>query len=1150
MLELVLLGQPAISVSGEAVAMPTRKAMALIAYLAIEGPAPRARLADGLWPSIEPEKARGNLRRELNRLRHTPLGDEIVSEGTGISLSEPFSCDVREFSKKSEAQDFSGALELYRGPLLDGLELYDADGFDDWLARRRTALSERQRAMLALAAKSREQNGDLRGALLCFLDLIRLDATQESFHREAMRLHYLVGEREAALERFAELKRVLRRELALEPLPETIELYRSIRAAKYVAGADASEKKSCSLALPLVGRVEERKLLEASQSACVVILADPGVGKTRLAEEVARSRPGHLILRASEASSSTPLYPFATALRAAANDREMQQRISLEKPVWRREAARLVPEIDPEAPIDSLRQEARSRFLEGLARTLCAAVGNNGMLVLDDLQWFDAASVELSLHLLRRAAALNVRVIATARPVELRSSAASSLLEVLDKEAIGETLRLQPLGPDDVLALVRASAQSGGAVSFAQRLHELTGGNPLFVLETLKTLSTSGELSRADDGPHSLPVPSGVRDAVIAQVERLGPKVRRFLDASSLAGTSFSLDDLAGATGLGVFDAVDALESAIDAGLVVRDGDGIRFHHDLVRHALAESLGTERRRLIHEKLAVSLAAREGAAARVAAHFVAAEKSQEAIPFFIRAAEDALKVFAYGEALEQYDKSLRLPLTSDQAFEAHVRRSAIHRVRDDRSAWNAEVEALEKLALSASAVSRARASFARAELHNSGGRYEDALLAADRSIELFAGDDGVVCHALLEGSRSLLNLGRLDAARERLGRAAARAPEHDPALRGEIHRVSYACALEENDLETARHHNELARQADQARADPYGLITARINDGTLRRRAGDLRAAIEHLSLAVKEADDAGLVSLERSALLSLASAHNLLGEYARAAELAARGIELAKEPEDPLLEARFENALAAFEYSLGNLASSIAHSERAIEIALAIQAASWSTFVRMGLGHTYLELGEFERALPVIQAARQTTEELDLGGHRVVVETHLAHAELHLEGPVRAVERLESVLASGAPPSLDPDYTFSILALAKHATGDARGALETLSRHSFRPIHRSRALSVELDAKRSLGQDVARELTDAESLLEDPGLTPVESLELRRAVIRARAAAGEHAEEQRARTAAATTVRRIGDSLATRPELAHAFIERNRDLLS
>src|SRR5215472_4579077 len=113
-LELALLGRPVVAVDGGRVDVPTRKALALVGYLAVEGVSPRARLADALWPSVRPDAARLNLRRELNRLRHTPLAPELVSEGDALGLREPFTCDVKEFTDRVEAKDLAGALALYR----------------------------------------------------------------------------------------------------------------------------------------------------------------------------------------------------------------------------------------------------------------------------------------------------------------------------------------------------------------------------------------------------------------------------------------------------------------------------------------------------------------------------------------------------------------------------------------------------------------------------------------------------------------------------------------------------------------------------------------------------------------------------------------------------------------------------------------------------------------------------------------------------------------------------------------------------------------------------------------------------------------------------------------------------------------------------
>jgi DNA-binding SARP family transcriptional activator len=1149
-MELALLGRPVVTVGGERVDVPTRKALALVSYLAVEGAAPRARLADALWPSVGPDSARGNLRRELNRLRHTPVGPELVNEGDAITLREPFTCDVRQFGGLVEAKDFAGALALYRGPLLDGFELCDADGFDDWLARRRAALAERHRSVLVLKATSLEEAGDPRGALQAYLDLIRLDETQESYHRAAMRLHHLLGEREAALERFARLKRVLARELALEPLPETLELYRAIRSAKVEKSATTTARHSIALHPPLVGRASQWSVLKASAAPLVVLLAEAGAGKTRLAEDFARSTGSYIVARASELSQSTPLHPFASALQDALEHREMSQRIRDLKPAWRREASRLVPGIDPDAAVDSVPEEARSRFLEGLARALAAAVGPRGVLVLDDLQWFDGASVELALQLVRRARALDVRLLATARPLELETSPAARLVSSVARDGLSETLELDALSAADVSTLVGAMSKSTDLAPFAAWLHGATGGNPLYVLETLKSLVASGTLFIGDSGWDArdydeLPLPRGVRDVVLAQVERLGAAVRRLVDAASLAGNAFTLDDLLGATGLGDFEAVDALERAVDAGLLVRGVQGASFVHEHVRRALADDLSAERRKLLHERLAESIVRRGGAAARAADHFTRAGRSADALAFRIRAAEDALRVFAYREALAQYQAALESPLPVEPAFDVRARRAQVHRLLDDRAAWIAEVDAIDALAEQQPSL-RVRAALLRAELESSRGNYLEALSFAGAAASA-GGDEAVQARARLERGRALLHLGRVDDARAELEEAAAGAPEGDPDLASEIHRALYACALEKNDLADAQKHNEIARAADEARGDRYGLVVARMNDGTIRRRAGDVRAAVEHLGAAVARARELGLVSLERSALLSLASAHNLLGEYDRAAELAEQGIELAKEPEDPLLECRFANALAAFEYSLGNLGHSIARSTHAIEVAVRIHAASWSAFFRYGLAHTFLELGAHEEARAVLDDARRTVEELHIEGQHVVLETHLGHAEVCASKPTQAAARVKRALESGAPPSLDADYTFAILALAQLESGLPADALATLARHSFRPLHRSRALAVSIDAKRALGRDVVEELAEASSLLDDPRLTPIESLELRRSLVRAFDAAGRRDEARVHVSGAAALVERIAKSLGDRAPIVAAFRAHNRD---
>jgi DNA-binding SARP family transcriptional activator len=1145
-LVLELLGMPIVHVGDQRVTPPTRKGLALLAYLAIEGPAPRARLAQVLWPSIAPEAARGNLRRELNRLRHTPLGDEIFADGDAIVLRQPVRCDVKRFVELADAREVGAALALYRGPLLDGLELFDADGFDDWLARKRASYQDRYRAALAREAEAREAAGDARGALQMYLDLIRLDETKETYFRNAMRLHDAVGEREAALECFARLKRVLRRELALDPLPETLEVYRSIRAAKPARVVRAPERTAVSIEPSLVGRSADWAALESAVATpLVVVLAEAGVGKTRLASDFARASGSYLVARASELSRLTPLYPFAAALEEALGNAEMARRIGELKPAWRREAARLVPGIDPDAPADSLPGEARSRLLEGLARALAAAVGARGLLVLDDLQWFDAASTELAMHIVRRARALDVRIIATARPSELRASPASQLVDAALREGLGTSHSLGPLREGDVLAFVRATSRAIDAATFAGWLYRLTDGNAAFLVEAVKSLVASGDLdvdgARIVGKPGcdyaTLPLPGGVREAVLRRVDRLGPAALRLLEAASLTGSEFTLDDLDGATGLGPFEAVDALERATDAGLLKRDARGTSFHHELVRRAFADALSDERRKLLHCKLAESLVRRGGAAVLVADHYAAAGRAADAVAFRIRAAEDALRIFAFQEALDQCQAVLDAAPTRERVLEARERRVRVYRMLDDRRAWKAEVDALEAIARDdASPALRSRVFLLRAELENAVGSYREALEHADAA--------GAEPDAAVEGARALLNLGRAGDARARLLAALEVAGERDAHTTSQIHRTLYACAIDQNDLAAARAHNEDARACDRACADRYGLVLARMNDGTICRRETDVPRAIEHLGVALADARELGFVSLERLALLALASAHNALGEYDRAADLAEQGIELAREPEDPMLEARFAQALAAFEYARGNLGSSIARSEHAVDVAMRLDAASWTVLFRCSLAHTLLELGAAAGARHGLDAARITIDAHGIVTHHVLVETHLAHLDLLSDDAAAAVARLERALESGAPPSLDADYTFAVLGRAKLRSGDADGALSALGRHEFRPLHRSRALAVRIEAKVALGRDPREDVAEALALLDDPGLSPVESLELRRSLVGVLPA-----KERTAHLAAARAlVDRLARSLGDRSEVVGCFVALNRDL--
>ena len=140
---LRLLGRPAALHHGQPLPLRTRKALGLLAMLALEGRLGRAVLAERLWTTLEPGTGLANLRREVFRLHATPVWPLLDVTPDAIGFREAVPTDVLEFQSCLEAGHFEQALALYRGPLLEGLDLQGAEGFEQWRTERRAALQER-----------------------------------------------------------------------------------------------------------------------------------------------------------------------------------------------------------------------------------------------------------------------------------------------------------------------------------------------------------------------------------------------------------------------------------------------------------------------------------------------------------------------------------------------------------------------------------------------------------------------------------------------------------------------------------------------------------------------------------------------------------------------------------------------------------------------------------------------------------------------------------------------------------------------------------------------------------------------------------------------------------------------------------------------
>ena len=234
MLDIRLLGMPVITVDGKAIDVDTRKAIAMLAYLAVEGVVDRDHLAGLFWAESSPERARGTLRRTLSALRAAIGSEAIEADRSRIELTSGHQSDIDLFDQAVEetghhehdpadvcercVEPLTSATAMYRGDFLGAFSIKDAPDFEDWA--RTVAESYRlkagdafQRLAMALAG-----TGDYTSAIDAAVRWIDLDELHEPAHRLLMLLHAWAGDRPGAVEAYRRCVAVLDRELGVAPL--------------------------------------------------------------------------------------------------------------------------------------------------------------------------------------------------------------------------------------------------------------------------------------------------------------------------------------------------------------------------------------------------------------------------------------------------------------------------------------------------------------------------------------------------------------------------------------------------------------------------------------------------------------------------------------------------------------------------------------------------------------------------------------------------------------------------------------------------------------------------------------------------------------------------------------------------------------------
>lgn len=1178
-MRLRLFGAPQVMIDERAVHVGSRKALALLAVLALDGASARARLAALFWPDQDDASARRNLRREVFRLRNAGVPiDDGDAQSLALAADPASECDALELT---------GARPI--GILLDGFDRVADGEFSDWLSNWRSRLAQRGRVDAAQAAASHEQRGELRAALDLHLAQLALDPTNESAAQHALRLHGHLGERDAALALFARLESQLHHQLGLAPLPATREIVQQLRT---VGGRDTAPESSALSApsvtpsamrrtplptrAPFAGRADERQQVGAAWQAghTVFISGPPGVGKSRLAAECAGAHGAALFVNCRPDDIHLPYSSAVRALRAL-----LDAAPDVELPSWSTpELARLLPELgrpssDGAEGTDRAEaggDEARLRLFEAYAQAwLRLAEHNFNVIVLDDWQFADAASLQLwSFVDARGVAADNASSLASAtrtvrrlvafRSGELVPPSLAHMRRLIDA-GHATLLQLEGLPQADVQVLVQLLAGQPGAALFAQRLHGATDGNPLFVLETIRHLFESELLSADPAGGWrtpfdaitsdytELPVPLSARATMIARVRALGEGAARLLEAASLAGDAFDLTQLAGTAALDDADSVAALEQA-EAAQVLRIGlDGqYRFAHDLFRQCLADSLSPARRALVHARLARNLAATGGVAARIADHFEKAHLDRDAAPWFVRAGDAAAEVFDFDTALAQYERALRLGLEANAAYDVHDRRlTLLHRLyRTDEQLRELTVMAELAKSLDDSTAPFKLASKRAATLFNS-GRVADALVHA-RWVAEGAPSLALQVHARYIVGSALMFLGDHEAATEQLHAALADARTAQSAYEPMICAYLSHIAVSSGALDVAQDHYERGLRAADARAGPFTRADMQNAGYRIAEAHGQRGEAIRRLEDGNAFATGTGDVNSRINFLFNLIIVLLNGGDAEAARTRRAELIGLLHDKSDP--KARFFEHFSAGRLAVrdGDLALAWQSLQAAIDAAEAAGDVSMQRAARLSLAHLAADCGH------TVALHEQLENLAALGPHRdgelVLIEEAL-YAQLEMDTDHVSAARARMERACGAQKvqahSADPDWQENtefanvLLAAARLQVGDPAAARQALAAVRFSPRLMAMAAAVALDTAVATQTTDQAAVDEVASLLATGGLAPLEAARLWHAVSAAYAQRG----ETRAAQDAASECQRLADALvssvpATAAELA------------
>jgi class 3 adenylate cyclase/tetratricopeptide (TPR) repeat protein len=820
---------------------------------------------------------------------------------------------------------------------------------------------------------------------------------------------------------------------------------------------------------PLIAREQEvRRLLVAGDEAShgqgrlILLAGEPGVGKTRLAQEVALQfgQRGFLAAtgRCYAPHQVVSYFPFLEALAQvhAAAPPALRAETAVRWPYL----GRLLPDQVGSISLSSAPSpDEQLRLFWTVTDFLVAVAGIRPLtLLLDDLHWADRASLDLLLHLARHTRGECILLVGTYREEEVRGPhPLAQAHRDLTREGLVERLPVQRLDREGTERLIDA-VLGGGTVPLAltDLVHRSTEGNAFFTKEVLRTLIERGDLERENGGwrctaVDELTVPETVRSAIEERLARLPDPAQELLRQASILGQTFTFDDLQATSGSEESEVEVVLAEAAAAGLV-RETDPERygFDHALTQQTLYAQLSGRRRRRFHRATAEALVqlppqAQEARAAELAWHFEAGGEPERAVPFAVVTGDQAAAVFGHAEAEAQYRRALRL-----------ARRDAPATAVDARM----EADLLGKLGLSLAMQSR----------------YDEALQVWEEAVHAsrIAGDRETERQVVAEMGKAHASKGRPQDGATRISKLLGALTPEDPGdqcSRGlyELYEalafVHFMGGRFEDGLSAAEHAAQQARTIGDERL----LACAETYRGSMLGNNGHLLEGI-----AVTEEGTRALEAGGDSFHLLLGQANLgdfclLRGELQRAREVRIRAVDTAERMGEPGWQTILLSFLALDCFYLGNWRQARVSCERAATLLRqSVLERSWfAAYPPLVLGTLGVAEGRWAEAALLLQAAVDIAEPSHDMQALTLALIPLAERDLLGDHPQAAVACLEPALATGEA-GVFGNHLPPLLARAYLELGEVDRAEETVTQ-TVSYARRERANLILVEALRVLG---------------------------------------------------------------------------------